>query len=434
MLSAAENELLTRTNAGTPMGELFRRFWLPALLPSELPAPDCDPIRFRILGEDLVAFRDSNGQVGFLAQNCPHRGASLFFGRNEECGLRCVYHGWKFDVSGACVDMPNEPAESNFKHKVQATAYPAAEFGGLIWIYMGPADKRPPLPDYQWCHQPEADKSTARKWLQDSNYAQGLEGNIDSAHVTFLHREFANPVFGIGVPYAAPEVTVAQETEFGFVYGARRPAPEGKYHWRVTTYVMPTFTEIGSPSRVGGGLFVLPSDDEHSWWFTVNPPRSAAAPAIEARQRALSARMQAYANDPTTGLIPGTWRHMRNKDNDYLIDREMQRKVNYTGLPGNRPQDSAVTESMGTIYDRSREHLGTTDAAIILMRRYLMRLANDLSHGIEPPMLSAVAGFRAIPLEVVTTEADFNALWSAHHGQFMEEVASGSERGPGLLG
>src|SRR6187399_130143 len=135
MLSPAENELLTRTNAGTPMGELFRRFWQPAMLPSELPRPDSDPVRLRLLGEDLIAFRDTNGKIGTLQNHCPHRGASLFFGRNEEAGLRCVYHGWKFDTSGACVDMPNEPPESNFKHKVRVQAYETAEWGGLIWAY-----------------------------------------------------------------------------------------------------------------------------------------------------------------------------------------------------------------------------------------------------------------------------------------------------------
>src|SRR3982075_2693229 len=149
MLSHEENELLTRTGPGTPMGTLYRRFWLPALLPSELPGPDSDPIRFRILGEDLVAFRDSNGKVGFIAQHCPHRGASLFFGRNEESGVRCVYHGWKFDVDGNCVDMPNEPAESDFRTKVKAVAYPTQERGGLVWAYLGPRSTPPPLPDLE---------------------------------------------------------------------------------------------------------------------------------------------------------------------------------------------------------------------------------------------------------------------------------------------
>src|SRR2546421_8821889 len=156
MLSKEDNELLTRTGPGTPMGELFRRFWLPALLPSELPTPDCDPIRFRILGEDLIAWRDSNGQPGFVANNCPHRGASLFFGRNEEEGLRCVYHGWKFDVSGACVDMPNEPPDSNFKHKVKATAYSCVEHGGLIWTYMGLLAEPPALPELEFTLVPDA--------------------------------------------------------------------------------------------------------------------------------------------------------------------------------------------------------------------------------------------------------------------------------------
>src|SRR5688500_9834747 len=163
MLSKEENELLCRTGPGTPMGELFRRFWLPALLPSELPAPDCPPVRLRLLSEDLVAFRDTAGKVGILAANCPHRGASLFFGRNEENGLRCVYHGWKFDVAGNCVDMPNEPAESNFKHKIKATAYPAREFGGMIWIYMGPPDLQPELPQFESAMVPESDR-----WLGKS--------------------------------------------------------------------------------------------------------------------------------------------------------------------------------------------------------------------------------------------------------------------------
>src|SRR5438105_1749767 len=149
MLSTEDNELLCRVGPGTPMGNLIRRYWIPACLSSELPNPDSDPLRVRLLGENLIAFRDSNGQVGLLGNHCPHRGASLFFGRNEEAGLRCVYHGWKFDVTGQCVDMPNEPAESNFKHKIQALAYPCQERGGVIWTYMGPRSAPPPLPDLE---------------------------------------------------------------------------------------------------------------------------------------------------------------------------------------------------------------------------------------------------------------------------------------------
>jgi len=429
MLTAEENDLLCRTNAGTPMGELFRRFWLPALLPSELPGPDCDPIRFRILGEDLVAFRDTNGQVGFLANNCPHRGASLFFGRNEEAGLRCVYHGWKFDVTGQCVDMPNEPAESNFKNKVRAKAYAAAEYAGLIWIYMGPADKQPPLPHYQWCMQPNADQSTARKWMQDSNYAQALEGNIDSAHVGILHKTFNNETFDRGTLQNAQQLTVAKETEFGFVYGARRAMPDNQFYWRVTTYAMPTFTQIASESRSGGGIFVIPMDDEHHWWITVQPPLPAGDPRNMRNQGMAGLLSGLSIADPATlTLIPGTWRHVRNADNDYLIDRHVQKTFNYTGLPGNRPQDQAVTESMGPIYDRTNERLGTSDTAIILMRRYMMRLARQVAQGIDPPMAASPERFRTIPMARTTPEGDFNRLWEAHEEAFKAEVA-GATRG-----
>src|ERR1700730_13790698 len=186
MLKREENELITRVGPGTPMGNTMRRYWMPVLLSSELPNPDSDPVRVRLLGEDLIAFRDSNAKIGLLANNCPHRGASLFFGRNEEAGMRCVYHGWKFDVEGNCVDMPNEPAESDFRTKVKATTYPSAEWGGFIWIYMGPADKQPPLPDLEGNMQPGAEEFVRATQL-NSNWLQILEGDIDTSHVAFLH-------------------------------------------------------------------------------------------------------------------------------------------------------------------------------------------------------------------------------------------------------
>ncbi len=424
MLSKEDNALLCSTNAGTPMGELFRRFWLPALLPSELPTPGSDPIRFRILGEDLVAFRDSNGTPGFLANNCPHRGASLFFGRNEEAGLRCVYHGWKFDVTGQCVDMPNEPAESDFKHKVKATAFPAAEYAGLIWIYMGPPDKQPPLPRYQWCARPDADQTTANKWLQESNYAQALEGNIDSSHVGFLHRTFDHQTFRAGGRLeSTQQVTATRETDFGFVYGARRNAADGQFYWRVTTYAMPTFTQIASQSRGGNGIFVIPRDDETHWWITVNPPRLPDEPERQDPSLVGLLTGTAIADPATLGLIPGTWRRVRNKDNDYMIDRNMQRTHNYTGLPGNRAQDQAVTESMGAIMDRTREHLGAADSAIIVMRRMLLRMAKRLQGGVEPEMVQHPDRFQTQPMNVTTYESDFQTLWDVHEREFKNAIA-----------
>jgi phthalate 4,5-dioxygenase len=424
MLSKSDNDLLCRTDAGTPMGELFRRFWLPALLPSELPQPDCDPIRFRILGEDLVAFRDTNGTPAFIANNCPHRGASLFFGRNEEAGLRCVYHGWKFAPDGTCVDMPNEPAESDFKHKVRATAYPAAEYAGLIWIYMGPAEKQPPLPVYQWCARGDRDATTASKWLQESNYAQALEGNIDSSHVGFLHKTFNQPTFQRGGRLEnTQQVTATRETDFGFVYGARRDAPDNEYYWRVTTYALPTFTQIASQSRGGNGIFVIPRDDESHWWFTVRPPALPDEP--QRRDPAFAGILDgsAIADPATLGLIPGSWRRVRNNDNDYLIDRQMQRVQNYTGLPGNRAQDQAVTESMGAICDRTQEHLGAADTAIIVMRRVLMRMAQRLADGSEPEIVRHPDWFQTQPMDVTSAEGDFQRLWDEHERVFKTRLA-----------
>ena len=187
MLSQKENELLCQVGPGTLMGDLFRRFWLPALLSTELPEPDCEPVRLRLLGENLVAFRDSEGRVGVVDNFCPHRRASLFYGRNEEGGLRCIYHGWKFDVNGDCVDMPSEPAESNFRDKVKVKSYAAEDFGDVIWIYMGPPELKQPLPQFEWARVP-ANQRRVQRWIQDCNYMQALEGDLDSTHVSFLHR------------------------------------------------------------------------------------------------------------------------------------------------------------------------------------------------------------------------------------------------------
>src|SRR5919198_3690338 len=192
MLSRTENELLTRVGPGTPMGALLRCFWQPFALASELPGPDCDPLRVRLLGEDLVAFRDSAGAVGLLAAHCPHRGASLFFGRNEEGGLRCVYHGWKFDAAGACLDMPNEPAESDFKHKVKAVAYPVQERGGVLWAYLGPPADVPSAPELEWTHVPENQRYVSKR-IQRCNFLQNVEGEVDSSHVSFLHSKGSAP-------------------------------------------------------------------------------------------------------------------------------------------------------------------------------------------------------------------------------------------------
>src|SRR5437762_527055 len=223
MLPSSDNQLLTQVSAGTPGGEVLREYWIPFLLSEELSAPDCPPLRIRLLGEDLIAFRTTSGAVGLIGNACPHRGASLFFGRNEEEGLRCVYHGWKFDCTGQCVDMPSEPAESNFKSKIKATAYPTYERSGLIWVYMGPPERQPEFPEYEWNMVPESNVHFSRR-LQENNYLQGVEGGIDSSHVPFLHGQ-APQISPAANNYSArdkmPRLTVSR-TDYGFVYGAER--------------------------------------------------------------------------------------------------------------------------------------------------------------------------------------------------------------------
>ena len=187
MLTKEENELITRVGPGTPMGELMRQYWMPAMMSAELPSPDCPPLRLRLLCENLIAFRTTSGKVGVVANACPHRGASLFYGRNEEEGLRCVYHGWKFDTDGNCVDMPSEPPESNFKEKVKAKTYATVERGGLIWVYMGPREVPPPLPDLEANLQPEGELSIGA-FFSECNWVQSLEGDYDTVHLGFLHQ------------------------------------------------------------------------------------------------------------------------------------------------------------------------------------------------------------------------------------------------------
>src|SRR6266542_439107 len=187
MLSAAENDLLCRIGPGTLMGDLLRQYWIPALIPREMPEPDCPPMRLRLLGENLIAFRTTSGSVGIIQNACPHRGASLFFGRNEEEGLRCVYHGWKFDVTGQCVDMPSEPAESNFRTKIRATSYPCIERNGMIWTYMGPREVPPPLPEFEFNTSPAEMCYHPGMVVYECNWMQSMEGDIDSSHIDYLH-------------------------------------------------------------------------------------------------------------------------------------------------------------------------------------------------------------------------------------------------------
>jgi phthalate 4,5-dioxygenase len=438
MLSDVDNELMCRVGPNTPMGELMRQYWLPALMSSELDTPDGPPLRTRLLGENLIAFRSTSGAVGMLQDACPHRGASLFFGRNEEEGLRCVYHGWKFDVSGACVDMPSEPAESNFKSKVRARAYPCVERNGIIWTYMGPREVAPELPQLEV--NMLAGEAVAQKILRDCNWMQALEGDIDTSHLSFLHLGTVKPEDTspgsfdyYGVKNRSPKYDV-HETEFGTTYGAYRPAEEDTYYWRIANFLFPFYTMIPT-GTLGIAVHVrvwVPIDDEHVMFWNIAVPRTRtigrqgqqqternAASGRPADVASNGGRGNGYDYEPFTSGWLGRWRLNQNAANDYGIDREAQASgVNYTGIAGIFQQDQAMTESMGAVYVRSHEHLGTSDAMVIRTRRRLINAAKALREkgqvppGVDnPEVYRTRSGSVILPRSVNWLDATQAARW-----------------------
>ena len=396
MLSTKDNELLCRVGPGTPMGNLMRQYWMPAIRSDEVPTPDCAPVRIKLLGEELIGYRTTSGAVGLIQNACPHRGASLFFGRNEEEGLRCVYHGWKFDVTGACVDMPSEPAESNFKNKVHARAYPTRERGGIIWAYMGPREEPPPLPAIE-ANMLSQGPEHVSVLFRDCNWMQGLEGEMDTVHAAFLHygsTKFEDTTPGTFDHYhyrerAAKFATV--ETDYGTANGAFRPAEDDSYYWRVTQILFPFYHMIPG-GNLGDGVKIgayVPMDDYHhlQWEIGVFKPNGEALGRAVARGNpGMDAPLGSRRLPNGTGWFE-RFRSDQNLDNDFMIDREAQRNgESYTGIAGIRIQDCAVTETMGKINDRTTEHLGTTDQFIIRTRRKLMSMARALEEHGETPI------------------------------------------------
>jgi phthalate 4,5-dioxygenase oxygenase subunit len=416
MLTREQNDLLTRTGPGTPMGDLFRRYWIPALLAEEVAEADGDPVRVKLLGEELICFRDSEGRLGLIDEFCSHRTASLFFGRNEECGLRCAYHGWKYDVDGNCVDMPSEPEGTKMREKIKQRAYPTAEAGGVIWAYMGPEDKKPELPALEWIGlRPEQRFISKRR--QFSNYLQAMEGGIDSSHVSFAHRFNLDddPLHSgtEGNKYlkadTRPRFEVV-ESDGGLLIGARRNADEENYYWRVTQWMMPWYTIIppfGTHNPLGGHAWV-PIDDETCWAWSWNYH-----PTEDFGQRELDAL---EAGDGIhVKYKPGTFDPIAEKANDYLMDRGAQRrKESFSGIAGIAAQDFSLQESMGVVCDRTKERLGTSDAAIILARRRLLAALDDVESddlpGLDPEHTHVRSTSILLPREVPFQEGAKDVL------------------------
>lgn len=400
MLSPADNERLTRTGPNTPMGETFRHYWMPALLSRELPHPDCPPVRLKLLGESFVAFRDTEGKVGVIDPRCPHRGADLFFGRNEECGLRCIYHGWKFDRFGTCIDMPNasETVSAKLKPRANIRALHVEECGDVIWVYFG--DSPPPLPDFEYLAVPAEQRFVSKKF-QQCNWAQAVEGGLDTSHFSYLHAGVFEgrkaSLFDAGkrktirgeneppnqarlrwlIEDGAPRFTVLSH-DGGLLLCAARTGDDGGTYWRMTQYLYPnhSLTPGNFPEDTSLMNTWVPYDDESCWIFCYawHPDREI---SDRERQRYLDGSGLFAAVD--NGYVP-----LRRRENDYLIDREYQRTTNYTGIPNISEQDQAVADSQGRIADRTRELLVQTDLGVSRFRAAILNACESASSGKSP--------------------------------------------------
>ncbi|HUB96269.1 MAG TPA: Rieske 2Fe-2S domain-containing protein [Stellaceae bacterium] len=385
MTTARENEMLTRVGPGTPMGALMREYWVPVAQSDEV-AADGDPLRLMALGEPLVAFRDTSGRLGVLDHRCAHRCASLFFGRNEENGIRCIYHGWKFDVDGNCLDMPNVPPHQDFKEKVKAKAYRTVERYGVIWLYMGERAEPPPFPDFE-LNDLKPDEVSLRIIQEEYNWLQGLENDLDTSHFGFLHLGGVDPaamVPGDTMTYLAtdrsPQFHI-EDTPLGLMYGAYRPADAANTHWRLAQFIYP-FWVIPPAAMLRDQIMMkgyIPMDDTHTLVITIS------------RKMIRGMRASLKSGEPIPGLgtspdsgidyLPNTtdwfgrWRLKNNAGNDWLIDRAAQRHGGvFSGIFGLSVQDNAVGGMLGPISDRTRETLTPTDAMIARMRHKFLRL------------------------------------------------------------
>ena len=393
MLTKEENELLCRVGPGTPMGELMRQYWMPVTYDWELEL-DGQPQRVRVLGEDLLAWRDTDGRPSFSQENCPHRGAGFYFGRNEKGGLRCAYHGWKFDVEGNCLDMPNEPPTSNFKHKVKILAYKAYDFGGIVWIYMGEnQDNPPPVPQFEWGLVPEEQRGHGHKFIYECNWMQALEGELDSSHIYFLHSRLNkddSPKYGLYHPGQTAQVPHRQQ---GIRDDVRGPAGRGGERLLAGFPLpLPHLRHVPRHLQRHRPPLHLPAHRRRQ-----HPATSVFIGTRPSRLEGSRRPNFALSQEPGVLGPPGpmkpeqkgkffaNWWSEISPETDFHMDLWAKKNRNFTGIPSVRQQDAALEWSMGRVMDRTREHLGTADAAIIKTRRKLIAAARQYAEDGTPP-------------------------------------------------
>ena len=417
MLSQEENDLITRTGPGTPGGQLLRRYWQPVALAEELPA-DGAPLPVRIMSEDLVLFRDDHGHLGLLGLHCSHRRADLSYGRVENGGLRCLYHGWLFDRHGNCLEQPCEPPAKSFCEKVSHPAYPCQERGGIIFAYLGPGEASL-FPAYEPFLAP-SNHLLVTKIYHECNYFQANEGNLDPSHVSYLHRQgnvpenLKRPVDGSGgkLPLAlyeadmAPEID-AEETEYGVRIFSTRKLGDGRTFFRVTNFVFPNMATIPGPmSGDGYNLYChVPIDDTHHWRYDIVFRRSAPMEEKDIRR-----------NQEILDELDPDYRPKRNKANRYLQDRESMKTWSFSGMGRIfNVQDVAIVEGSGEIVDRTKEFLGPSDRALIAARRQVLRAIRDLQAGRNIPNVIRDEKANRFPhLTVVSEVIGEGKDWQTH--------------------
>ena len=405
MLNQDENELLCRVEGLAPMGQLMRRHWQPVCLVEEVSEPDGPPVKARLFGEDLVVFRDTEGRVGVLDELCPHRRASLVFGRNEDNGLRCLYHGWKMDVHGNVQEMVSEPAQSKLCEKVKAKAYPVKEWAGFVWTYMGPQDSVPVFQPPAWAPSEDVRVSVAKVWLP-CNWAQILEGAIDSAHSSSLHSSDMVPARVDGAK-ATPSIWLRPSTDkaprlqvqregYGFRYAAlRRPISNAATsdYVRSTVFVAPATALIPPNNLYNVANINVPMDDENTAFYFIAWGHPSRTPEVATWRRFLC---------QTVGVdLDAHYRPLRSMDNRFGQDRQAMKAGNFTGITGFPNQDVAMWVSMGVIADRSADRLGASDLAIVEFRKQMLEAVQRF----QQDGVAIGTGEQAIPADVCSFQA-----------------------------